>query len=52
MARPGGQTILSAATWDQLTDRPEATQNPPELVKGRNTPVSTYRIERIDWSTR
>jgi class 3 adenylate cyclase len=51
MARPGGQTIVSAATWEALSDRPEATQNPPELVKGRETPVSTYRIERIDWST-
>jgi class 3 adenylate cyclase/DNA-binding NarL/FixJ family response regulator len=50
MARPGGQTIVSEATWLALTEHPEATANPPELVKGRATPVSTYRIERRDWS--
>ncbi|MDP1818556.1 MAG: adenylate/guanylate cyclase domain-containing protein [Acidimicrobiales bacterium] len=46
MARPGGQTILSEATWEGLSTRPEATRNEPELVKGRSAPVSTYRIER------
>jgi adenylate cyclase len=51
MARPGGQTILSEPTWLALTDHPEATQNPPEVVKGRTAPVSTYRIERDAWST-
>ena len=50
MARPGGQTILSEATWIALTDPPPATPNPPELVKGRATPVTTYRIERATWS--
>ena len=30
--------------------RPTATPNPPELVKGRATPVTTYRIERETWS--
>jgi len=50
MARPGGQTILSEATWAGLSTRPEATANPPELVKGRATPVTTYRIERETWS--
>jgi class 3 adenylate cyclase len=49
MARPGGQTILSEATWDRLTKPPEATANPPELVKGRAAPVTTYRIERDAW---
>lgn len=49
MARPGGQTILSEATWAGLTERPDALANPPELVKGRATPVSTYRIEPIAW---
>jgi class 3 adenylate cyclase/FixJ family two-component response regulator len=52
MARPGGQTILSEATWLELTERPEATANPPELVKGRATPVTTYRIERAPRSER
>ena len=51
MARPGGQTILSEPTWKALSDRPEATENPPELVKGRATPVTTFRIERDHWST-
>jgi class 3 adenylate cyclase/ActR/RegA family two-component response regulator len=50
MARPGGQTVVSEATWQQLTAPPAATPNPPELVKGRATPVSTYRIERDVWS--
>ena len=50
MARPGGQTILSEATWEGLSERPTATPNPPELVKGRATPVTTYRIERETWS--
>ncbi len=50
MARPGGQTILSENTWEGLSERPPATANPPELVKGRATPVTTYRIERETWS--
>ena len=50
MARPGGQTILSEATWEGLTEPPAATAQPPELVKGRATPVTTYRIERETWS--
>lgn len=52
MARPGGQTILSEATWESLTDPPAASAQPPELVKGRATPVATYRIERESWSDR
>jgi adenylate cyclase len=51
MARPGGQTIVSDATWQQLTERPEATPVPAQLVKGRATPVTTHRIERDTWST-
>jgi class 3 adenylate cyclase/FixJ family two-component response regulator len=51
MARPGGQTVVSEATWQQLADRPPATANAPELVKGRATPVTTFRIERDVWST-
>jgi class 3 adenylate cyclase/FixJ family two-component response regulator len=50
MARPGGRTILSEATWARLTTRPTATPNPPELVKGRATPVVTYLLERESWS--
>jgi adenylate cyclase len=51
MARPGGQTILSEATWNELTDPPTATANPPELVKGRASPVTTYRLGPETWST-
>jgi class 3 adenylate cyclase/FixJ family two-component response regulator len=50
MARPGGQTVVSEATWQQLTAPPPATAIPPELVKGRETPVTTYRIESDVWS--
>jgi class 3 adenylate cyclase/DNA-binding LytR/AlgR family response regulator len=49
MARPGGRTVISEATWEQLTDRPAAAPNPPELVKGRATPVTTYLIEPDSW---
>ena len=52
MARPGGQTVLSEADLGRPhRARPTATANPPELVKGRATPVTTYRIERETWST-
>src|SRR6266508_946323 len=51
MARPGGQTVLSEATWEALTERPAATACAPELVKGRTTPVTTYRIEDTIWRT-
>ena len=51
MARPGGRTVLSEATWTSLTDRPDAVANPPELVKGRATPVTTYLIEPATWSS-
>jgi class 3 adenylate cyclase len=49
MARPGGQTILSDATWAGLTAPPPATRSAPELVKGRTAPVATYRIEQETW---
>jgi class 3 adenylate cyclase len=51
MARPGGQTILSEATWEGLSERPTAARQAAELVKGRATPVVTYRVEREIWST-
>jgi class 3 adenylate cyclase len=50
MARPGGQTVLSEATWSALSDPPPTTPNAPALVKGRATPITTYRIERDTWS--
>ena len=33
-----------------LTEPPPATPNPPELVKGREAPVTTYRLEPEVWS--
>ena len=50
MARPGGRTVLSEATWEQLTERPAGgAELEPELVKGRATPVSAYLIEPDSW---
>ena len=41
-----GQTVLSDATWTALSAPPDAQKLAPELVKGRDTPVVSYRIER------
>jgi adenylate cyclase len=49
MARPGGRTIMSEATWSALSSRPEAVRGDAELVKGRSTPVATYCIEPHVW---
>jgi class 3 adenylate cyclase len=39
-----GDTVLSEATYRELADPPEAEELPPALVKGRDTPVSAWRI--------
>jgi len=45
LARPAGCTVLSEATWNQLTVRPhELDPLPPQLVKGREAPVRCYRV--------
>jgi class 3 adenylate cyclase len=49
MARPGGRTILSEATWNALTEHPDALRSEAELVKGRATPVTTYCVEPDVW---
>ena len=41
-----GQTVLSEATWAALSAPPDAEKLAPELVKGRHTPVVSYRIGR------
>ena len=46
-----GQTVLSEATYDQLTTAPAAVKLEPQLVKGRDTPVVAYRVDRIDVQT-
>jgi class 3 adenylate cyclase len=44
LAAPG-QTVLSEATWVALTSLPEGAEKlESQLVKGRETPVQTYRI--------
>jgi len=45
LARPAGCTVLSEATWKQLTELPQGSDPlPPQLVKGRDTPVTCYRL--------
>jgi class 3 adenylate cyclase/DNA-binding NarL/FixJ family response regulator len=40
-----GQTVLSEATWDRLSSRPAGAERlDPQLVKGRDNPVSPFRI--------
>ncbi len=39
-----GDTVLSEATYQALTDPPGAEELPPALVKGRDTPVAAWRI--------
>ena len=42
-----GQTVLSQPTWQALTQRPtEFEQLAEQLVKGRDTPISPYRLPR------
>jgi adenylate cyclase len=44
LARPG-ETVLSEATWEGLfSGRPDAEALPPLQVKGRETPVTAYRV--------
>jgi class 3 adenylate cyclase len=45
LARPGGSTVFSEATWERLGTKPDdAEKSEPQLVKGRATPVIAYRI--------
>ena len=39
-----GDTVLSEATYDALSDPPKAEELPAALVKGRDTPVAAWRI--------
>ena len=50
MARPGGRTVVSEATWSALTTRPEARALEPTSVKGRVGPVAPHVIEPDAWS--
>jgi len=45
LARPGGTTVLSEATWERLRDKAgDAEKLEPMLVKGRAAPVNAYRL--------
>jgi class 3 adenylate cyclase len=45
LARPSGSTVMSQATWDNLTDPPDEYERlTPQLVKGRRGPVTCYRV--------
>ncbi len=44
LARPGGRTALSQATWDLLPEPPPAVRLDPTVVKGRETPVVAYMV--------
>jgi class 3 adenylate cyclase len=45
LARPAGTTVMSEATWNNLTVRPnEYEELTPQLVKGRRAAVTCYRI--------
>jgi class 3 adenylate cyclase len=41
-----GETVLSSPTWKALDQPPDADELEPELVKGRDTPVSAFRFPR------
>jgi class 3 adenylate cyclase/DNA-binding CsgD family transcriptional regulator len=49
LARPGGQIILSGATYRSLQTAVDATQMEPTIVKGRETPVLAYRIQVVEF---
>jgi class 3 adenylate cyclase len=45
LARPAGTTVMSEATWDSLTEPPDEYEKlSAQLMKGRRTPVTCYRI--------
>ena len=46
-----GETVLSEATVAGLTVPPAAAALPPQLVKGRDTPVIAFKIARQDSRT-
>jgi class 3 adenylate cyclase len=45
LARPAGTTVLIEATWNNLTNLPDEYERlTPQLIKGRRTPVTCYRV--------
>lgn len=43
-----GEIVVSDLTWDQFTEKPEAEDLGPHLVKGRTTPVQPRKIASIN----
>jgi class 3 adenylate cyclase len=43
-----GETVLSEGTWAALPERPQAERLAPAQVKGREAPVTAYKIGRQD----
>lgn len=41
-----GETVLSEGTWEAVSVRPEADELPAAQVKGREAPVTAYKIRR------
>ena len=44
-----GETVLSDATMKQLTAAVDAEALEPQLVKGRDTPVTAFKIGKVDY---
>ena len=45
LARPAGTTVMSEATWDSLTERPDQYEKlTAQMIKGRRAPATCYRI--------
>ena len=45
LARPAGTTVMSEATWDSLTERPDEYEKlTAQLIKGRRAPATCYRM--------
>lgn len=42
-----GETVLSEGTWEAISVRPEADELPAAQVKGRDAPVTAYKIRRL-----
>ncbi len=45
LARPAGITIISQATATELTDPPALVALPPQWMKGREAPITAFRID-------
>jgi class 3 adenylate cyclase len=51
LARPGGQVVMSEATFNALRSPVDAEKMPPMTVKGRDGLVNAYKIQAIEGGT-